>query len=364
MPALPASGSLTPPPTLPFAVGPLVITPRFNYQFTSSNRVRSRPGFDLSTERHRVNPAVRLTLGPRWYLDYSPAWNYYSSDQFADRIEHSLRAGGTVLYELWTISATQSYQRSDPLLIETARQTPQSQYSTGVTVSRPILEPMSAHLSLNENRRYVEDSPDVRRRSATLGINYKFFEGLVGNAGMTVGKSRIEGSPDMRSASPHVGLSWQATPRTSASIHAGLEKREFPATGLSQSSPAYGITVRNRPFQHTQLTFAASRQVQESYFSAQISESTRYSVALNQRLLGFLSANAGMSWQDVDFSATSAGLAVVRVDERESWYVGLGTDIFKRGRISVSYRETDNTSNISGFGLSSRHFSASFSYSY
>jgi hypothetical protein len=346
-----------------FTVGPVGLRPYASYRYDYGDGLRAGAGSEVKSARHRFAPGVEMFVGPKWTLDYSPTWNAYSSDEFKDGVDHYLSARGNILYEDWAILPSYRYSRSSPILVETADQTEQKTHDINLTVGRRLSSSLGVELTANQNMRYADATPDVRDRSLTPRVRYQFADPLGVYGGVTFGRTTVQDSPDMKYYQPTAGVTWRVTGKTTADVYAGWERRKFlDGVNLTQSTPVYGAAVTLRPFEFTTVSLSASRQVTPSFFYGQTRESTRWGLDLNQRLLGRLWFGAGIARDDADYASSLAALAVVRRDERDTYYVRLGMDFLRGGTVSVSYAESDNDSNLPGFTYSSSQISVEVSY--
>src|SRR5205807_1543197 len=99
-----------------------------------------------------------------------------------------------------------------------------------------------------------------------------------------------------------------------------------------------------------------------SYFQSQATESTDFSVAVQQRLFGKLNLGLSGGYRTVDYVATSTSISVNRADDYVYIGVNLSFPFLTHGTISGYYQYSDNASSQSGYSFSSSQIGLSVGY--
>jgi hypothetical protein len=349
----------------PFRVGPFVGRPHVAYSYTYSDGVRVQPGVTASTSRHRIAAGVLLELGPRWAADYTAAWNRFSYGGFDNSWDHSLSLRGSASYYLWNFGLRHNTTFSNSPIIETARQTEEENHTTSITASRPITSRLFGDIGVTQSLRYVEASPNIYTWTVAPGATYMIGPGLTTSLNMVFGHTVVTESPDMTFYRPQLGLNWQVSPRLSTSAFVGREWRKFETGNIgTMEAPVYGGSIVYHPLPTTSVSLSGSRQVTASYFRAQISERTSWSLDLNQRLLQRFFLSAGYGWGDSTYRITAPGLSVGREDDYRTYHARLSTTFMRNGSIGVGWRRQKNTSSTNLFAFDSDQWMVDIRYAF
>ncbi len=373
--------------TLPemFRYGPLWLRPHADYIFMYGTGFQNTPGNQQETILQELSPGILMDLGPHWALDYTPTFQFYSSDKFRDTMNQAVTLTGNVLYEAWTFGLAHNSQWVSMPTAGTGAQTDQTIHNTTLSASRALNSKVSLDLDLNQTITLVSGFEDSYDWSTLDWINYQFLPRL--DAGIGVGGGYVLGETD-GSANPVAAqpgavnnldqyyeqvqgrVNWRATQKISFQLNAGLEDREFSTAGAANSlEPVFGAAIQYQPFKATQISLSASRTVASSdyYLAAQETETTIVSVNLNQRLFRDFTVAVGAAYSMTDYSTpsgiTSAALAN-RTDDQISLTARLSHPFFKRGTWSVFYQYADNSSSQAGYTFESNQSGFEISYSF
>jgi hypothetical protein len=112
----------------------------------------------------------------------------------------------------------------------------------------------------------------------------------------------------------------------------------------------------------TSFSLSASRAVAASYFANEVTVSTGWNAAVQQRLLGKLQLSVGVGQQKVSYVSVTNSVSADRSDRYDTFNVSLGTSFLSRGRISTFYNISRNSSNAAGYGFSSHQIGLELSY--
>ena len=365
VPTMPAGKGIGATGPVGYQWGPFAFSPFASYRFDSIERVRADPGVTVESDRQRVTVGLDAVMGQHWNGSYAVSWNEYSNERFSGRTDHSLSLTGRTSYDAWSFGLDYGYDKSSSILLETARQTSQETHNGSLQVSRTLSERVSGYITVSRNSRTVDNGVDVRSWTVSPGARYFFAPQLIGFADVNLTRSKIQGSPDMESVRPQIGARWDVSDRVSASAFAGWEHREFVSVPNSDTdTPVYGLSLVHRPFQYTVVSVSFEQTTGISYFNARTTETRGWSVGLNQRLLQHLDFSAGITFTDVEYRSTLAGLALARRDEREAWFLRLSTRFLGRFSAALSYRNSENTTDATGFDQNTRQWGVELNYHY
>src|SRR5580692_6331674 len=139
----------------PFKCGPVIIRPHLYYQFLYGNGIISGPGQSQNTIVQELAPGVLFDIGSHSTLDYTPTFNFYSSSQFKNNIDHNAQFQWGSAFRDWFLTASQNYSKTSDPQIETAGQTDQQAYNTALNATYQFNDKLSANLGLSQNLNYV-----------------------------------------------------------------------------------------------------------------------------------------------------------------------------------------------------------------
>jgi hypothetical protein len=348
----------------PLKFGPVTFRPHPYYRFLYGSGIQSSTNSRQNTVIQEIAPGITVDVGRHWTLDYTPTIRLYSSSAFRDSLDHSASLTGGTRYEDWIFGLSQTFAMSDSTLTETATQTKQEQYVTSLTASRMLNDKMFADFGVFQKFNFVSGSQNSRDWSTFEWLNYQFFKRLSAGVGVGGGYTMLDVGADQAYEQLQARVKWRATDKLALSVNAGFEERQILASGFGDSlNPIFGANVEYQPFDHTQITLAASRTVSSSdYFVAsQSQETTSVSVSVNQRLLKKFFLSVGAGYTRADFTVTSASQ---RADDNYYFNARLSRAFLKRGTVAVTYQYGDNQSSQAGYSYRSNQvgFEVGFSY--
>jgi hypothetical protein len=351
------------------------------YRFLYGDGIQSDPGEKETTAINEFSPGVLLGLGRHWTLDYTPTISVYSNNKFRDTFDHAVYLNGGTAYEDWVLGVSQSYVNDDEPLVETADQTSQDTYTTGLSASRKLGSRMLLQCSASQVLRYVEESGRVtntiervtnsREWSTLEWLNYQFWPRFSGGLGVGFGYVDVEEGADSLYERPQGRITWQPTEKLFCQVHGGVEIRQFMGSNAADTlvNPIMDGSVEYRPFETTTLSVSAEHVVSTSDLEDQVTETTTVGASVDQRLFRRLNLNVGFSFSSATYVSTQSkvsqsNISEGRDDDYYSIHVRLGTRILKRGTIAAFYQYSDNLSNRSGFGYSSSQGGLELGYRY
>jgi hypothetical protein len=371
-------GEATPNP-LPeiFRYGPLQLRPHADYRFLYGSGIEASPSNQQATIIQELSPGILADLGPHWVLNYTPTIRLYSNHQFQNTVDHSIALTGATRYEDWTLGFSHSSMLTTAPLAETGGQTEQETHATSLTASTAFNQRVSADFDMSQVINLVSGFQDSYDWSTLDWLNYQFWPRLNFGLGAGGGYVKIDESSSAAGQNGQNGdqtyeqmqarINWRATDKISFQVSGGLEDRQFMSAGSSDSlDPVYGAAIAYQPFKVTQISLSANRTVSSSdyYVLAQQSETTIFSVNLNQRLLKEFNLGLSASYSTTDFNSTFGPLASNRTDKNTAFNVRLSHPFFKRGTWSVFCQYNDNSSTQAGLGYQSNQVGFEVSYNY
>jgi len=353
----------------PFLVGPIVLHPHVSYQFLYANGIQSGPGVAHSSIIQNVSPGLTVALGKNLTLDYTGTWTLYSNPAFQNSYNQSASLQGGYRYGDWVLGLSQTYNRSDSTLIQTAQQTEQETYSTGLTGSYHFNSVLSVDLSANQTFTYYNMTTNTFANTQSWStmdwLNYQFWPRLDASVGVGGGFDDVSVGPNDTYEMYQARVGWRATDKIGFQVHGGMEDLQFLNSGIGDLvTPIYGANIGYKPFQFTALSFDANRAVSTSPFEDEDTESTSLTGSLNQRLLKklYLNVSGGYSW--VTYVASSTALAVNRRDQGYTVGVNLSWTFLERGTAALTYQNSENSSTLPGYAFRSDQYGFTLGYRY
>jgi hypothetical protein len=347
--------------------GSVTAHPRISYSFVSSTGVQYQPGSATNTTIQTLSPGITLELGTHWSLDYQASWNVYSSRQFNDTLDHALSLLGATTYENWTFNFSQGFSRSTQPLIQTGRQTQQDQYSTSITALDRLDQHLMLETDASQSLLYTTDFNDTKEWSLLEWLHYQFSPQLDTALGIGPGYVEVNNGADMNYYKFLGKIDWRPSTKLNLHLDGGLDHRRLRTANASYiDNPIANASIGYKIFDHTMLTFGASRTVSASYFANQIQKSLGWNAGVNQRLLGIfnLSLSAGDQKSTYELTDPTTSTTSTR-DDNDHWYdARVSTVVLKRGTISIFYRRSKNASSTPGYSFSSNQVGLEFRYQY
>ncbi len=347
----------------PLQLGPVTLRPHVFYQFLYGTGIQSAPGQQHDSIVQSFAPGMLLVLTPRWTLDYTPTFNFYSDKSFKDNVGQSVTLTGGASYEAWKFGLSQNFTYTSSPQAQTGTQTGQDTYSTTLTASCPLNSKMSVDLELDQFLDFPSGFQTSKTWSTLDWLNYEFWPRLT--AGVGAGVGYVNATPDMVFEQLQGRVGWRATDKISFQVNGGAEFTQVTDDGSdSLANPIMGASIQYQPFEQTKLSVGASRVVSPSYYDNELSVVTSVNGNLSQRLLGklYLEVSAGYNWND--YTSLASGVAAQSAADYYSVNVQLSTAFLKRGTIAVFYNYSDNstaqanlsyTSNQVGFNVGFRY---------
>ena len=359
---------LSRPPALaesPFKAGPIIFHPRLSYRYLNAEGLPAVDGRRVASEIRTFTPGLLIDLGENWSFDYTPSWIAYTARAMADTTDQSASLSGGLVWQDWSFSFDQSYVESNPTLIETGRQTDQKTWATTLGSVYRHSTKLQLELSGSLNERYTSLAPDLKTWAGRIAVNYLLTPQLSLNAGPEFSYTEVANEPDYYGESVMARINWRPTDKLTLGIGGGVEyTRSNSASGLDLSNPLLDVSLNYSPFEFTTLGASVARTVSASYFQAQATENLRWSLNLNQRLLGKLYLGAGYSRQETDYVALQNAVAAGRSDEVEAWNLSLSARLLQRLSVSLVWQKSENTSNLAAFSFSSTQYGIELGYRY
>ena len=360
----------TVPPLLHW--GPLTLESHLLYSLSYGNGLQASPGQQSSSFINEFDPGILFQWGSHWSLDYTPILRFYSSRAFRNTFDNAVSLAGSTAYEDWSFGLSQSYASSSEPLIETAAQTDQQTFSTGLSAARQVGSQTSLELGASQSFRYL-DNPVPGEQGDTLSwatmdwLNYQFWSRLGAAIGVGFGYDKVPGSTDMTSEQLQGRITWTVVNKLSFVVSGGAEDRQFLAPGVPDLiSPIFSFSAQYSLFETTTLSLSASHTVSPSFFSDQVTEGTSISAGLHQRLLGklFLDLSGGYGTSTYHASSTAPGNPNISNYDSTSFSAGLSLPVLKRGSAAVFYSVNYNSSGGANYNYTTTQVGLQLSYRY
>jgi hypothetical protein len=351
--------------TAPLQWAAIAVRPHLHYRYLYGDGIRSGPGQQTKTTIQTISPGVLFEIGSRWSLDYTATQYYYSKDNFRDRLDHSARLNGAAGVGNLGLSLSHRFSSSSSPLAETAQQTKRDLHSTSLNGSYSLGSRSAITSAVNYSTRSSEGSPDYDEWTFTEGFQYQMTPRLKAAALVAFGSVYVDEGTDMSYIRPQAQISWQPTEKISLGLQAGQERRKFKDSDAGRlSSPTYSGSLAYRPFDTTTVVLTASRRVSVSYFQNQVTEGTSWGVSLRQRLLQRFTFSASYNRRDSSYEPTILSVASSREDESDTLSFRLGTQLFERMSVGITYQESNYDSNLEDFAYDSSQFGVEVGYSF
>jgi hypothetical protein len=352
----------------PFKFEGMVFRPHGDYQFLYVNGMLASPSNIHNTFINTISPGITVDLGRHWTVDYTPSFVFYSDRAFHNAVNHNVSLNGQTRYEDWLFNFSQTYSHSDGTLSDTAAQTKEDNFTTGIGVSHQLSDKFSTDLSLSQNLNFVKSLQDSRTWSTLDWLNYQVAKRLFIGVGLGVDYTVLTG-PGADSVDEQLQgrLQWRATDKLAFTANAGLDYQQVLATGNKDPlNPIFGVGVQYLPFDHTQISLNAGRTVSSSdyYILAQNTESTTVSLNVSQRLLEKFYLSGGLGYTRTDYTVTVGSLSDIRSDDDYSFNLRLSHVFLKRGNVALTYQYSDNHSTAPGYTYHSNQVGIEVGFAY
>jgi hypothetical protein len=348
--------------------------PHLEYQLIYGDGIPATPTNHVTTVVQTISPGFQVNLGAHWTLDYDASMHFYSSRQFSDETDQSVRLNGKAQYEDWGFGLSQAYIYSDSPLAETEAQTETSGYMTMLTASREMGSRLSAQFSLDQTiTSSSQISGSTNNNSQGLdswvlssGLYYQTDYRLVAGINASAGYDSISPGGDMEFEQLQGTLSWQVLGKLSVTGSAGMELSQMMGSQLLD--PTFSAAINYQPFQNTSASLIASRTVSPSFYQDEVTETTMVSATFRQRFLqyfnfdvsggysttpfvGFATQGAFLNNQPAGAPLLAANLQQNRTDVSRFIRVSVGSTFRQRGSVSVFYSFGDTSSSLTPFAL-------------
>jgi hypothetical protein len=375
----PEAGLLAPSAGL-WQWGSVDFHPHLLYRLLYGDGIPSGPGDHQTTMIQEISPGLLLDLGRQWTLDYTPALRLYSSRKFADGTDQSAVLAGQTSYQDWSYKLSQTYSSSSAPLLETEAPTEQVNYMTALSADRQLGSHLSAQLGANQNFRTVSEfggAQDVREWSGSSGLNWQFWRGFGIGVTASGGCDLITPGSDMTFEQGQASVNYQPGDKLNLALSAGMEDTQI--NGARLANPTFSASVIYRPLDGTAASLSATRSVTPSFFQNTVTVDTIFSGTVSQKLFRKFSLDASGGYSTTPFigfarisdgTFTLTGLprlgvaAVSRQDDSTFFNVRLSCPFLKRGTASLFFQETDTTSSVSLFSLTSTQVGLELGYRY
>lgn len=339
-----------------------VLRPHVFYQFTYGTGILSNTNQHNDTIVQSVAPGVLFVLSPRWTLDYTPTFTFYSEKNFKDNVGQSVALTGGAIYEEWVFGLSQKFNYSSSPEVQTGTQVSQDTYATALTASCPLNSKMSVDLGVDQDLNFPSDFQRSLEWSTTDWLNYELWPRLV--IGVGAGAGYVDTTPNTIFEQLQGRVKWRASDKTSFQIDGGAQFSQFTGGGSSLVNPLLVATIQYQPFEHTQISLNASETANTSYYQNQVNVVTAIGATLSQRLLGKFYLNAGGNYSWNHYTSAASGVSARSSQDYYSMNVSLSTTFFKRASASVFYSYSDNTTTQSGFAFTSSQIGFNIGYKY
>jgi hypothetical protein len=358
----------------PLQWGPVTLHPHVAYQFTYGTGIQSTPGQQQDTVVQSLSPGVLFILSPKWTLDYTPTFTFYSgntvergaTNQMAglrDNVGQSVTLTGGTTYADWTFGFSQNFTYTSSPQVQTGTQTDQQTYTTSLSASRSLNSKMSVDLGINQDLNFPSDFQSTLEWSTMDWLNYEFWPRL--NVGVGAGAGYVDTSPNTVFEQVQARVNWRATDKVSFGINGGPEFTQFTeGGGKPLVNPIFGASIQYLPFEHTQLSLNANEAVNNSYYQNQITETTSVSASLNQRLFEKFYLNVSGSYNWESYTAAANDTTANSSSDNYSFNVSLNTTLLKRVSASIFYSYSANITDQSGLGYISNQIGFNLGYQY
>jgi DUF2075 family protein len=339
------------------------VQPQLMYRLTYGDGIQASLGQPVTTGIQEISPGIVFRLGSAWTMDYTPTWTFYSNREFKDTLGHAADLNGRIAYGDWTCGVSQDYSRSSAPLVETGQQTMQETYSTRINASDRLGSRTVLEMSVSQDVRFAATFTNTREWSTQEWLHYELSPRLDAAPGLSYGYVGVSPGPDMTYWKPDMQIVWKATDKIAFNVQGGVERRKSRAIDAKVlTNPILNAAVLYQLTGTTSFSLSASREVAVSYFANDITVSTAWHAAVQQRLLGKLQLGVGAGQQKTSYVSVINSLPAGRNTRYDSFDVSLGTTVLRRGNASVFYQISRNSSNIGAYRFSSHQIGLQFGY--
>lgn len=346
----------------PLQWGPFRLRPHADYRFTYATDISTAPGAREDVATHAISPGITFE-GRYVSVDYTPTLTYYTKGDMEDHIDHRASIAAGFGYGDWVFSLAHTYNKSGGVTTETATQVDRDTHATAIAASRLLTEKLSLDLTASQTLLFADEFNSTRQWSTMEWLNYLYSEKTTFGLGAGFGYADVDLGSDMTYEHIMGRVTWTPGPKLSLSGAGGVEIRQFLDSELSDLvNPIASASAGYQLFEHTRLGLVASRTVNTSLLSSQVSENTLISGTVSQRLLEHINLSVSGGFRSVEYQPSATGVTAERTDE--GWFAGVsaGVRFLERGRFSVAYHRTENSSSDSEFTFGSNQYTVHLGY--
>jgi hypothetical protein len=348
-----------------FQTGRVEFRPHLAYSGSYEDGLLFRPGLAQNSYLDTFAPGLLVNIGETWSVDYTPSFTYYSNPAFRDTLNHSAVGRGHIAFRDFSFEGEQAYTYQSAPLVETGRQTDTEVVTSSLNASHPFSPKFLIRGSVQQKLTFVSTMPDFYEWTASGGFETKLSRKFTLSIDSKAGYVVVYDLPDMLFAQPGVNLTWIPTPKLFLQGGVSLDERAILARKWHwREAPVFSGNVRFEPFSVTRVQGKVARTISPSFFGGQTSDSILAGVSGEQRLLQHFWLSGGLDYTYSDYLTIGTTNATRRHDHVWTYNAAIRTTFRKRGTISVSYRDTDNNSNIPGFSHESSRIACEIGYRY
>jgi hypothetical protein len=361
--ALPSAATFASATENPLQLGPFVLHPHFDYQFTYGTGINFTPGNQELTAMHSLSPGMGIQ-SKHLTIDYTPTLVYYSKGSFEDSVNHSANFLSAFGYNDWQFQISQGYQKNSSPLIETGTQTDTESFTTLLSGQYHYTEKTSFDFSVTQLLQNAEALNNTRQWSTMDWVNFKLGSSTSIGAGVGGGYVDQDLGSNMTYEQVQGRVGWRPSEKTYLDLNGGIEIRQVLDSPNSSDriSPLMGASFSYSLFKQTTLGLQANQIVSSSLFQDQVTESSSITGSLNQRLLARLNLGLTGGFRTTDYIGTGTSDTTDRSDDYSFISVSLGTRIFKKGNVSVGYQHSTNDSTLAGYTYDSDQYTFQLGY--
>lgn len=205
-----------------------------------------------------------------------------------------------------------------------------------------------------QNKRYDNNrSVTVGSDVDVTGLSGRFFYRVMPRTSAVAEIRRIDSNYSL-ATSPNdnidtrylVGLTWDATAKTSGTFKVGHLRKNFSAAGRSDASGStWEGSVRWSPLTYSVVDVITGRSLADSTGVGDYITSTGTSVIWNHRWASYISSRVTLSNTKADFAGAG------RIDKTTGAGAGLFYDFGSRFRVGLEYAHTNRSSNQAAFAF-------------
>lgn len=349
----------------PYQLGPITLLPSLTYVYTSADGLSGRQGEQRDTAIQSISPGFNLNWGNNWVLDYSPTWSFYSDRSFEDTLAHNGSLSASTQIEDWQLGFNQRYMYDISTQVETGIQTPQDQWTTSVSGAYQLTRPLALNIGLNQNQTNTSSFTDTEQIALSTGLTLQRSQTTYYSLNFGTGKTKIDPGFNIDFYQITISGEWQPSQKLGFGLQVGIDNSQFDiADAPSIENPIYSANLRYQVLPETSVSLIAERDANASLFQNQVSEGETYSVSLRQRLLGrfYFVGSVGRSFGG--YVGPTGESLDSRDDEQDTFSGSISTDLNDKISISGSYRQFENSSNVSDFSFKSNQYSFQVTYQY